>query len=159
MSLGPKNRQQQKIPPKNVVHGFTHGRRRWPCWWPCPIPAPTWVSRWWLKTPKLKVRGGWFIHMGVFKNRGFPPKSSIFNGVFHYFHHPFWGPTPIFGNTHIELWKNIWNKLGIDIDIYYPFKMGNLILFIPWAYIYIFRSYIFVKKVTTISRDEVGGSF
>ena len=31
---------------------------------------------------------------------GFPPKSSHFNRVFHYFHHPFWG-IPIFGNTHI----------------------------------------------------------
>ena len=31
---------------------------------------------------------------------GFPPKSSIFNRVFHYFHHPFWGTT-IFGNTYI----------------------------------------------------------
>ena len=31
---------------------------------------------------------------------GFPPKSSILIGVFHYFHHPFWG-IPIFGNTHI----------------------------------------------------------
>ena len=25
----------------------------------------------------------------------------MFNRVFHYFHHPFWG-TPIFGNTHIS---------------------------------------------------------
>ena len=31
-----------------------------------------------------------------------PPKSSIFNRVFHYFHHPFWG-TLIFGNTHVTL--------------------------------------------------------
>ena len=31
---------------------------------------------------------------------GFPPKSSHFSRVFHYFHHPFWG-TPIFGNIHI----------------------------------------------------------
>ena len=37
--------------------------------------------------------------MGVSKNSG-TPKSSILIGVFHYFHHPFWG-TPIFGNTHI----------------------------------------------------------
>ena len=35
---------------------------------------------------------------------GFPPKSSIFNRVFHYFHHPFWGYTPIFGNTHMDDW-------------------------------------------------------
>ena len=31
---------------------------------------------------------------------GFSPKSSHFNRVFHYFHHPFWG-TPIFGHTHL----------------------------------------------------------
>ena len=34
---------------------------------------------------------------------GFPPKSRILIRVFHYFHHPFWGPTPIFGNTHINI--------------------------------------------------------
>jgi len=38
--------------------------------------------------------------MGVSKNRG-TPKSSLFNRIFHYFHHPFWG-IPIFGNTHME---------------------------------------------------------
>ena len=38
-------------------------------------------------------------YMGVSKNRGIP-KSSILIGVFHYFHHPFWGKTPpIFGST------------------------------------------------------------
>ena len=29
-------------------------------------------------------------NVGVSKNRG-TPKSSHFNRVFHYFHHPFWG--------------------------------------------------------------------
>ena len=38
--------------------------------------------------------------MGVSKNNGIP-KSSHFNRVFHYFHHPFWD-TPIFGNTHMN---------------------------------------------------------
>jgi len=38
---------------------------------------------------------------GCIQNRGFPPKSSILVGVFHYFHHPFWG-TPIFGNTYMH---------------------------------------------------------
>ena len=43
-------------------------------------------------------------YMGVEPKIGvfLPPKSSIFNRVFHYFHHPFRG-TPIFGNTHILL--------------------------------------------------------
>ena len=30
---------------------------------------------------------------------GFSPQIIHFNKVFHYFHHPFWGPTPIFGNA------------------------------------------------------------
>ena len=33
--------------------------------------------------------------LGVSKNRG-TRKSSIFNRVFHYFHHPFWGAHPYF---------------------------------------------------------------
>ena len=40
--------------------------------------------------------------MGVSKNRG-TPKSSHFNRVFHYLHHPFWG-TSIFGNTHMNVY-------------------------------------------------------
>ena len=37
------------------------------------------------------------------KNRGFlAPQIINFNRVFHYFHHPFWGPTPIFGNIHMK---------------------------------------------------------
>ena len=42
-----------------------------------------------------------YTHMGVSKNRG-TPTSSILIRVFHYFHHPFWGFTPTFGNTHID---------------------------------------------------------
>ena len=41
--------------------------------------------------------------MGVSKNRG-TPKSSILIG-FSIINHPFWG-TPIFGNTHVEYFKN-----------------------------------------------------
>ena len=37
---------------------------------------------------------------------GFPPNHPHFNRVFHYFHHPFWGPT-IFGNTHFD-WNFHW---------------------------------------------------
>ena len=39
--------------------------------------------------------------MGVSKNRGFPPKSSIFIGV-SIINHPFWGTT-IYGKTHMEV--------------------------------------------------------
>ena len=45
--------------------------------------------------PKKKLS-----YMGVSENNG-TPKSSHFNRVFHSFHHPFWGPTPIVGNTHM----------------------------------------------------------
>ncbi len=43
------------------------------------------------------------------KNRGFnPPNHPILKGFGtiinqHYVHHPFWGPTPIFGNIHISV--------------------------------------------------------
>ncbi len=40
-------------------------------------------------------------YLGVFKNRGGPPKSSILIG-FSIMNHPFWGTT-IFGNTHLEV--------------------------------------------------------
>ena len=36
--------------------------------------------------------------MAVSKNNGIP-KSSILIGVFHYFHHPFWGVFPLFLET------------------------------------------------------------
>ena len=42
---------------------------------------------------------GIYIHMGVSKNRGGPPKFSILIGV-SLINHPFWGTT-IFGNAHI----------------------------------------------------------
>ena len=38
---------------------------------------------------------------------GFPPKSSILIG-FSIINHPFWGPTPIFGNTHIYIYMHIY---------------------------------------------------
>ena len=48
--------------------------------------------------PDVARVSGWF-QMGVSKNRGGPPKSSILTG-FSIINHPFWG-TPIFGNTQI----------------------------------------------------------
>ena len=39
------------------------------------------------------------LHLDVSENSGkIPPKSSIFNRVFHDFHHPFWGVSPYFWN-------------------------------------------------------------
>ena len=48
---------------------------------------------------------------------GFPPKSSILIG-FSIINHPFWGPTPIFGNTHIYI--------CISICIYTPPVLQSL---------------------------------
>ena len=54
----------------------------------------------WTGSPPTVERGADLEDIRVFpKKMGFPPKSSHFNRVFHYFHHPFWGTT-IFGNTH-----------------------------------------------------------
>ena len=40
-----------------------------------------------------------FLDSDVSENSGFSsPNHPVFHGVFHYFHHPFWGTT-IFGNT------------------------------------------------------------
>ena len=49
-------------------------------------------------------RDGWQPKNGGVSNS---PKSSNFNRDFHYFHHPFWGVPPIFGNTHVE---SSWRK-------------------------------------------------
>ncbi len=46
--------------------------------------------------------------MGVSKNNG-TPKSSILIG-FSIINHPFWGPTPIFGNIHIDLASLLWGE-------------------------------------------------
>ena len=48
----------------------------------------------------------------------FPQKKHpLKNRLFHDFHHPFWGPTPIFGNTHIYLHEwliLIWHMVNVD---------------------------------------------
>ena len=52
-----------------------------------------------LYSPKLVATSSmapW--QMGVSKNNG-TPKSPILIGVFHYFHHPFWGENPLFLET------------------------------------------------------------
>ena len=57
------------------------------------------------------------------------PQIIHFNRGFHYFHHPFWGPTPIFGNTHIYIYiyltnaTKTWSKTlgpGLTCLIYPP---------------------------------------
>ena len=36
------------------------------------------------------------LHLGVSKNNATPKSSILYNRVFHYFHHPFWGFSPWF---------------------------------------------------------------
>ena len=43
-----------------------------------------------------------FVKVDVSENWG-TSKSSNFDRVFHYFHHPFWGFAPIFGNTQVDV--------------------------------------------------------
>ena len=38
------------------------------------------------------------------KNNGETPQIIHFNRIFHFFHHPFWGPTPIIGNIPVYFW-------------------------------------------------------
>ncbi len=69
------------------------------------------------------------MYVGVSKNRGGPPKSSILIG-FSIIYHPFWG-TPIFGNTHVYFsfwWTNEPSTLRISLCV------ENLSFFVDsWA--------------------------
>ena len=44
-----------------------------------------------------------YAHMSVSENSGFYPHIIHVDRVFHYFHHPFSGPTPIFGKHPYDL--------------------------------------------------------
>ena len=72
-------------------------------WWPSLLPKPQWTASifqaifWRLDEADLFDKEIWMFPkiVGVF-----PPKSSILNRIFHYFHYPFWGFPRILGNTH-----------------------------------------------------------
>ncbi len=67
----------------------------------------------------------WYmVYMGVSKNMGKPPKSSIFIG-FSIINHPFWG-TPIFGNTHIYIYIIIY----VCLCIYFPISIWINMVFL-----------------------------
>ena len=82
-----------------------------------------------------------YLYMGVSKNRGVSPQIIHVNRVFHEINHPFWGPTPIFGNTHIDITNqkvsntcilgnfkdrsSMWRLLGF----FYPWKRKD---YTPW---------------------------
>ena len=79
------------------------------------INQPTNLSSWkekivFLRKTKRWKRTSW-IKMDVSENSG-TPKSSIWIG-FSIINHPFWGPTPIFGNTQI-CWVKCPSSPGIS---------------------------------------------
>ena len=69
--------------------------------------------------------------LGVSKNNG-TPKSSIFNRVFHYFHHPFWGFSPYFWiSAHVWIISTVF--LDVPFRFYHP---GIKIPFIAWSWVW-----------------------
>ena len=155
-SLDQKTRQQQKIPQKTSCMVWPTEFRRWPCWWPCPIPAPTWVSR-----VVIEDTQNWRFVVGdlyiwVFsKIVGFPPSSSIFLGFSMIFTIHF-GCFPYFWKHPYRTMEKYMEQIRYWHWHILPFQNGKSVFFNSTS---IFISYIFVKKVTTISRDEVAGSF
>ena len=55
-----------------------------------------------------------------------PPNHPIFNRVFHYFHHPFWG-TP-FLETPIYYYTNLMDPIGFKIHLFLPRRIRKKIL-------------------------------
>ena len=51
----------------------------------------------------------------VFPKIMVPPNHPFVHRVFHYFHHPFWGPTPIFGNSHTVIISNFFQDPMFNI--------------------------------------------
>ena len=66
-----------------------------------------------------------YIYMGVSKNNG-TTKSSILIG-FSIISHPFWG-TPIFGNTHIYIYKHIRPHEYVHIEISNPSALPSCLV-------------------------------
>ena len=64
-------------------------------------------------------------YMDVSENSGFSPQIIHFNRVFHYFHHPFWGPT-IFAKTHIH--DFFLKVLSLHILHYHQFPVAHVTL-------------------------------
>ena len=72
------------------------------------------------------------------ENSGFSPQIINFNRVFHYFHHPFWGETPLFLETPIEtshgshtprkkMTNGFWNTIFLEV-----WKMIIFLSFYGW---------------------------
>ena len=55
-------------------------------------------------------------NMWVFPKMMVPPNHPMFNRVFQYFHHPFWG-TSIFGNTHVQVKNSVDDLIFVYIYV------------------------------------------
>ena len=66
---------------------MTVPRLQFPTWWVC-----------WINSVLFCIH---LLECGCFQKYGYT-QIIHFKRVFHYFHHPFWGPTPFFGNTHVS---------------------------------------------------------
>ena len=62
--------------------------------------------------------------LDVSENSRFSPNHPYFHGVFNYFYHPFWGPTPILGNPHMV--HHIWS---VSIGYFSQFQDWDLWVF------------------------------
>ena len=63
-----------------------------------------------------------YIYIWVFPKIMVPPNHPLNNRVYHDFHHPFWGPTPIFGSTPIYVFicPVFWVKLEVRNIHHFP---------------------------------------
>ncbi len=61
------------------------------------------AGQWWRPVTSQNERKRTKTRLWVFPKIWENPQIIHFNRVFHYFHHPFWVFSPIFGNIHIKL--------------------------------------------------------
>ena len=101
----------QMEPPVEPKVGW---RKSWKNTWDHDLP--------WKKHDDLQIER---THgLDVSENSRFSPNHPYFHGVFNYFYHPFWGPTPILGNPHMV--HHIWS---VSIGYFSQFQGWDLWVF------------------------------
>ena len=79
----------------------------------------------------------WISFMWMFPKIGVPPNHPILIG-FPMINHPFWGPTPIFGNTHVFLLHPVLSKNN------HSFQLSNFLGpqgWVPWCFSFFFNPF------------------
>ncbi len=77
------------------------------------------------------------VDMGVFAEiMGTPPNHPILIGFGTIINHPFWGPTPIFGDIHMDQGFFVWVFLFVFVvtSYLYLFVTNDLLIFILWRW-------------------------